>query len=219
VVDVSGGGMLVHVARSTLTAAARGRRGGLVAQNFGQEFRVELLETDISIEAALARLAWRPGDDGHVYAGCRFPRPLNDTTLRRLGIEPELGPDEPTGRPASSCLPLRAGDRDPLTIELHEAREDTRVPLYRGPLVGAGRNTLAIHFLDADLDAVATAIDDRDLTISVHKGLEPMWTVRVSPLAVRPLPEPDRGVEVVLLADSSPATLLTSRLLRSDDVA
>ena len=39
-------------------------------------------------------------------------------------------------------------------------------------------------------------IDDRDLVISVHKGLEPMWTVRARPMAARPLPEPDRGVEV-----------------------
>ena len=218
-VDVSGGGMLVYVARSTLDPAGAGRSGGLVDRNFGRDFRVELLETDISIEAALARLAWRPGDDDHLYAGCRFPRTLNDRTLRRLGIEPERGPDETTSCPAACCMPLRAGLDDPLTVELHEAREDLRVPLYRGPLVGAGRNTLATHFPDADLDAVATAIDGRDLSIAVHRGLEPMWSVRVAPLAVRPLREPDHGVEVVLLADSSPATLLTSRLLRAEDVA
>ena len=219
IVDVSGGGMLIHVARSALSAAASGVRGGLVERNFGQAFRLELLEADIAVEAALARLAWRPGDDDHIYAGCRFPRTLDDRTLQRLGIEPELGPDESTGRPAATCMPLRADDGSPFTVVLHEAGEDQRVALYTGPLIAAGRNTLAAKFEDAGLDAVATAIDARNLVIAVHQGLDPMWTVRVQPMAVRPLPEPERGVEVVLLADSSPASLLTSRLLRTDDVA
>ena len=219
IVDISGGGMLLHVDRATLAAPADDRRGGLVARNFGPGFRVELLATDILVDAALARLAWRPGDEGHVYAGCRFPRTLDDRTLRRLGIEPELGPGETTGRNASTCMPLRAGDGERFTVFLHEIGGDQRAALYRGPLVGAGRNTLAAHLAEADLDDVATAIDDRDLVISVHKGLEPMWTVRARPMAARPLPEPDRGVEVVLLADSSPAVLLTSCLLPTDDVA
>lgn len=216
IADVSAGGMLLHLARATLTTDADATRG-LVSRNFGLTFRVDLLATDISVGAALARLAWRPGDEDHVYAGCRFPRPLDERTLSRLGIEPELGANETTGRPASTCLPLGTTSKSGFNVSLHEVGADPRVPLHRGTLVGAGRNTLAANLEDTYLDAVATSIDGRELVIAVTRGLEPMWTVRSRAMAARPLQE--GGVEIVLLADSAPAELLTAELVPSDDVA
>lgn len=217
IADISSGGMLLHVRRSTLIAP-KGQASGLVALNFGPSFRVDLLATDIHVEAALARLAWRPDDDDHVYAGCRFLHLLDGRTLRRLGIEPEADPGDAT-RPASTCMPLGAGDGEAFRVVLGETGGDARQPLFEGSLLGAGRNTLAVHLPDAELDAVASALDDRDLVVAVHRGLAPMWTVRARPMMVRPLPEPDPGVEVVVLADSTPAALLTADLVATDDVA
>jgi len=212
-VDVSSGGMLLCLERADLrTGGTPSHPTGLVDRNIGAWFRVDLPGSGLSLEASLARLAWRPGDDEHVYLGCRFPRTLDDDSLKRLGIEPETGTGETPGRSPSACLPLRAGDGQPFTVELYAIGEDLRVPLLQGALTGAGEQTLVAHARDAGLDESVSRLDGLTLVVEVRKGLESLWTVRARPLAVRPVAPPDRGIEVVVLADSSPATLLTSGL-------
>lgn len=219
VVDVSAGGLLLCVARvDLLPPRPRVRGGGLVGRNFGVAVRVELPEVDLDLEADVARLAWRPDDLDHVYAGCRFPRPLGERALQRLGIPRDAGSREAGGGAPSALLPLQTPDGEPFTVQVHEAGGDLVVPLFEGPLAGAGQQTLAARIPDAQLDGVATRLDGRTLAIHVSRGLEAVWTVTARILAIRPLPVPERGVEIVLLADSSPADFLTGCLERRDEV-
>lgn len=208
VVDISRGGMLLRIPQHHLAPPAP--TGGLVAANFGPRFRVDLPSVGLGLTTSLVRLAWPVEDPHHLYVGCRFPRALDDVALHTLGLPLEDGPPDQAPLADSALLPLGKKVGETLRIQVQDPGADYRVPVVDGVISGAGNRTIAVEDDAMTLDAVASNLPGRRLAVLVYRRDDPLWTVRAQLVGARPLPR--RGSEVVLLAESSPARMLTSFL-------